>query len=266
MSPGLPTGYQQLDHLHGGAARGEVVVVGGGEGMGKTTFMLNIVRNAAILGLRVAIFTLEMMRKEIGLNFSAMEAAIPKATLKNFALDEAQWSRFVKASGIIAGWGIDIIDEYPSLTPIQLRRRLRKLRLTKGIDIVLVDGLWLMEDSDSKVTERPRAVGNIMRDLVQIARDFNVALYITHQYNGDAWGRREDDKRPKLHDFAESAGVRRNAQVIWGLYRDDYYGIESLAKTTELHILKDRNGSGAQGQVIDFSFDTYRTLFQEIGS
>jgi replicative DNA helicase len=262
VSPGLPTGYKKLDELHGGAARGEVVVIGGGEGMGKTTFSLCIARAAALLGLRVAIFTLEMTKIEIARIFTTIETGIPKITLKKFDFSQHQWSLFVQASERIRQWGIHIIDEYTALTPIQLRRRLRKMMLETGVDIVLIDGLWLMEDSSGE-PDRPRAVGNIMRDLNEIARDFNVALYITHQYNAQPHERGKDDKRPKMHDFAESAGVRRNAQVMWGLYRDSYYGIESPVDLTELHILKDRNGSGAQGKAVEFTFDVSRSLFKE---
>ena len=100
---------------------------------------------------------------------------------------------------------------------------------------------------------------NITRDLIQIGRDFNVPIYLTHQYNGDAYQRK--DKRPQMHDLAESAGVRRNAQVILGLYRDSYYGEGDGSTNTEVHVLKDRNGSGAQGQKTEFMFDMARNLF-----
>lgn len=263
VRPSFPTGYHNLDNLYAGAARGEVTVIAGGEGMGKTTFSLNLIRNAAMLGLRIAIFTLEMSKDEIALNFMAMEAGIPKVALKNYTLEDEQWSRFSRGSGIIAGWQIHVIDEYPTLTPIQLRRRLHRLLLDMGIDLVLIDGLWLMEDSGGE-TDRPRAVGNITRDLAQIARDFNVGIYITHQYNGEAWNRAKDDKQPKLYDLAESAGVRRNAHTIWGLYRNSYYSIQTLSDVTELHILKDRSRSGLQGRHVEFMFNLGNNQLSEV--
>lgn len=257
---GIPSGFGNLDELLRGAVAGELTVVAGAEGMGKTTLMLGLARNMAKAGYGVAIFTLEMSKEEISRIFVSMESGLNKRALKALDFSPAQWSQFVAGAGAFKAWRTHIIDDFPSLTPIQLRRRLRTLTQAQKeqIDAVIIDGLWLMEDSVPG-KERHEAVRNITRDLIQVARDFSVPIYITHQYNGDAWKRNE--KRPQLHDLAESAGVRRNAQVILGLYRDSYYDSRRTNDATELHILKDRNGSGAQGGHIDFVFDTARSLF-----
>lgn len=257
---GIPSGYSNLDAKLRGAVAGELTVVAGSEGMGKTTFMLNGVRNMAIRGYGIAVFTLEMSREEVARILISQESGIAKVALKALDLSRDQWSRFVAASGIVGNWKVHIIDEFPDLTPIQLRRRLRTLMVAQHqqIDAVIIDGLWLMEPTE-KGMERPQAVFNITRDLIKVARDFNVPIYITHQYNGEAYQRK--DKRPMMRDLAESAGVRRNAQVILGMYRDNYYGEGDGSSNTELHILKDRNGSGAQGQKIEFLFDVQRNLF-----
>lgn len=257
---GIPSGFSNLDELLKGAMPGELTIVAGAEGMGKTTFALGMARHMALRGYGVAIFTLEMSREEIVRILISMETGIAKRALKALDLTRDQWGQFVAASGVVGGWPIHVIDDFPALSPIQLRRRLRTLidAQHQSIDVVIIDGLWLMEDSE-KTLERHEAVRNITRDLIQVGRDFNVPLYVTHQYNGDAYKR--NDKRPQMHDLAESAGVRRNAQVILGLYRDSYYGEGDGSNNTELHILKDRNGSGAQGSHIDFLFDMNRNLF-----
>lgn len=258
---GIATGFGNLDELLRGAVPGELTVLAGAEGMGKTTFALGLARNMAKAGKGVAIFSLEMSKQEISRIFISMESGLPKRALKAFDFSAQQWSQFVESAGMFGGWQTHVIDEFPSLTPIQLRRRLRTLTQAQGekVDVVIIDGLWLMEDSHN-ASERFEAVRNITRDLIQVARDFNVPIYITHQYNGDAYKR--NDKRPQLHDLAESAGVRRNAQVILGLYRDSYYGIRKFnGDVSELHILKDRNGSGAQGNHADFYFDAGHNLF-----
>lgn len=258
---GIRTGFSNLDELLRGAVPGELTVVAGAEGMGKTTFMLGMARHMAQAGAGVAVFTLEMSREEIGRIFVSMESGLPKRALKAFDFTPNQWGQFIDGAGKFQNWNTHVIDDFPSLTPIQLRRRLRTLiqAQRQQIDVVIIDGLWLMEDTE-RAKERHEAVRNITRDLIQVARDFNVPIYITHQYNGDAYHR--TDKRPQLHDLAESAGVRRNAQVILGLYRDSYYGIKKMGgDVTELHILKDRNGSGAQGNHADFQFDAGHNLF-----
>lgn len=257
---GLASGFGNLDELLRGAVPGELTVVAGAEGMGKTTFMLNVARNVAQMGKAPVIFTLEMAKQEIARIFLSMESGLPKRALKALDFTKTQYTQLIAGAGKFADWRVHIIDEFSSLTPIQLRRRLRTLieAQKQAVDMVIIDGLWLMEATEP-TQERHLAVGNITRDLILIARDFNLPIYITHQYNGDAFKR--NDKRPQLHDLAESAGVRRNAQVIVGLYRDSYYGIQRGEDVSEAHILKDRNGSGAQGNHADFYFDTSRNLF-----
>lgn len=259
--PGVPTGFRSIDHLLKNLARKEVVVVAGAEGMGKTSLLLSILRNVSkVFGMTTAMFTLEMTQDEITRILMAMETGIPKDQLKAFDLSEIEWRQFVSAAAQLESWPMHVIDEYPMLTPIQLRRRLRKLMSQEHIDLVVVDGLWLMEPTDAE-KDRPRAVSVIMRDLNKIARDFDVPILIAHQYNGEAHKRQ--DKRPMMFDLAESAGVRRNAQVILGMYRDSYYGITGIQDVTELHILKDRNGR-AQGKRVDIGYDYYHACFREL--
>jgi replicative DNA helicase len=249
-APGVQLGFKALDDLSGGLYPGEVTVLAGGEGMGKTTWALSTGRNMGKAGARVAVFTLEMSQEEIIRIFTAMETGIFKSVLKAFTLSDYQWGLFTKAAGDIARWPMDIIDEYPTLTPVQLRRKLRNLSQTGDIDAVIIDGLWLMEASEP-TGERWRDVGNIMRDLNQVARDFSVPILLTHQYNAEI----KNVKYPTLFNLSESAGVRRNAQVVWGLHRATYYNRDADDNTTELYILKDRNG-GSVGQKLPFTYNT----------
>jgi len=113
----------------------------------------------------------------------------------------------------------------------------------------------------SEATEdRPKEVFTIMRDLNLIARDFNVPLIVAHQYNGKASERGK--KEPTIYDIAESACVRRNAQVIIGLYRESYYDPDSLNTVTEGYILKDRNGR-AQGKHVSFGYNERYSRFED---
>lgn len=267
VRPGIPTGFDQIDRLLGGCARGEMWVWAGNDGMGKTSCLLTVARAMAILGLRVAIFSLEMTYDEIMRVFVSMETGIPKLTLKDMSLSNQQWDAFVRATTKIAAWNIHVysVDDFPTLTPIQARRVLRKLQQETGVDAVIFDGLWLMED-DAADEDRPRAVHNITRDLLQMTRDLGIATHITHQYNGEAWKRGKEDRRPRRADLAESAGVRRNAQIILGMYRDAYYQIDNPADITEIHVMKDRSGSGAEGKHVKFRYIETRSLLEEIKS
>lgn len=256
-SPGVQTGFPALDELMGGLYPGEVTVLAGGEGMGKTTCAMSSIRHVVAQGKRVALFTLEMTQEEIIRTFTAMETGIYKSVLKQFSLSDFQWRLFTEAAGKIGKWPLEIIDEFPTLSPVQCRRKLRKLVQTGNVDLVVIDGLWLMESSEPAKNDRPRDVFAIMRDLNQLARDFNLPILITHQYNAEI----KNAKYPVLHHLSESAGVRRNAQVVYGLHRPSYYDRDSLDDTTDLYILKDRNGT-AQGQKVPLIYNTNYSRYE----
>lgn len=255
-NPAINTGFRMLDDECGGLFPGEVTVLAGSEGMGKTTWALSAARNMAKAGKRVAVFTLEMTQEEIIRAFTAMETGIYKSVLKQYALSTYQWGLFTKAAGEIGNWPVEIVDEFPTLTPIQCRRKLRKLINEQRIDAVIIDGLWLMEASEP-TGERFRDVSVIMRDLNLIARDFGVPILITHQYNAQVDGK----KNPTVFHLSESAGVRRNAQVIWGLHRATFYDRESTDDSTSLFILKDRNGTSG-GSKLPFLYNKENSAYE----
>lgn len=262
LPEGIPTGFHNLNALLHVYAPGELVVLAGAEGMGKTTMLLSKIRNELKIGKNILMFTLEMSKAEIVRILAAMESGIPKDVLKVGTLSQGEWGRYVKAMGDISRWPLFIVDEYPTLSPLQLQRRLRKLETTEAIkfDLVVSDGLWLMEANEPS-EQRFRDVAVITRDLITIGRRFNVPVLVTHQYNAEAHKR--NDKKPSVYDVAESAAVRRNAQIILGLYRDVFYGIETLQDVTQLFILKDRNGT-AQGKTVDYLFNRGFNRYEEV--
>lgn len=259
---GVETGYNHLNHVLHVFAPGELVILAGAEGMGKTTMLLSIIRNLLKSGKRVLMFTLEMSKAEIVRILAAMESGIPKDTLKVGSLTQGEWARYLAAMGDISRWPLYVIDEYPTLTPLQLQRRLRKIETIENykFDLVVSDGLWLMEANEA-TQHRFTDVASITRDLITIGRQFSVPLLVTHQYNGEAHKR--NTKTPTVYDLAESAAVRRNAQIVLGLYREKYYGIEPVRDITQAFILKDRNGT-AQGKIVDFSFNHGFNRYEEI--
>lgn len=255
---GTPYGYAELDKLIT-AYPGEVTIVAGTEGMGKTTWLVSTMRNQVKGGMNAVLFSLEMSQEEVIRKFIAMESGLYPDNLKEFKIGKVEWGKFVEASGTISKWGLDVIDDYPTLSPVQLRRKLRKMLLEKTIDSVFIDGLWLMEASEPS-GDRPKDVAMIMRDLNIIARDFTVPIIVAHQYNANAANR--GDHTPTIFDLAESAGVRRNAQVIIGLYRHSYYEQDSVDTVTKGYILKDRNGR-ATGKIVKFGYNERYSRYED---
>lgn len=244
----VPSGFDALDEaLAGGFHIGEVTVLAGGAKMGKTTLLLSSIRRMVMRGHRVALFSLEMSAQpDILRALVSIHTGIPRRALKRGDLTPEQWQQFVDAIDDISAWKLHIVDEYKALTPVQLRRKLRMLMMREPIDLVAIDGLWLMDASVPHWREgRHRDVFFIMRDLVAEAAESQVPIVITHQLRTDAnW------MSPKLADLAESAGVMRNAHVVLAAGREmDAEGRYVAGAPIWVHVLADRNGDGAGARV-----------------
>ena len=242
--PGLPTGFEPVDDIIGGAYKKEIIVIAGPPKSGKTTWSLNIARNRLRVGACIAIFSVEMSEAEIMCKLISAETGIPVATIKNVAFTAQQYSQFVEATNKISQWPLHIIDAYRPLTPIDIRRELRKIIQNAAIDNLLIDGLWLMNSNSTRrsITEqRNLEVKDIMIELLNIAAEFNVSIDLVHQCNSAANSRR--DKRFQLFDLAESIDVARNAQTLIGLYRASYYNSDAPDNDIEVIVKANRNGN-----------------------
>lgn len=252
----VPTGIPQLDALIGGCAEDEVMVLAGADKQGKTTLLLSWVRQMLISGYRVLYFSLEMTQDEIIRILTTMHTGISKKDQKLNNLTDGEYALFVKTMGEIADWKLDVDDSLPNLTPTQLRRAIRKHLQQQPVDIVVIDGLWLMH-SDKPALERPQAVSDITQQLNIIAKnEFHLPILITHQYRDGQSG-----ERPYLAWLSESISVRRNAQMILGIHRPRHFD-DAAEDETGIYVLADRNGQGAQGEYVPLFYDakyaTYR--------
>jgi replicative DNA helicase len=252
--------YRWDDHLKGFAPT-ELTVLAGADGMGKTTLALSIVRNILHRGGRIAYFTLEMTQEETIRALIAMETGIPKDVLRARTLTLEQYGRFVEATGRMGKWGLHVVDEYKTLTPLQLRRRVRALMMQDGVDMVFIDGLWLME-STKAMFKRNEAVNAITRDLIENAQKLHVPICLLHQYSSEVGYSKGKVKVPTEYDLSESAAVRRNAQVIVGMHRESHYKRSSI-NGTQVLIFKDRNGTAKKGTVIDLNFNRLYTRYDQ---
>jgi replicative DNA helicase len=263
----VPSFLRPLDNLIQGFAPGELVIVGGNAGMGKTAGMLTLVFNQLQRGMSVVYFALEMTREEVMSILISMITGIPKEDIRARKLSQTQWSAFVQASNTIQNWKLHIFDkrQYLRLKPTHIRTELYYLRDARQFPFVsvFVDGLWLM-DADEDQGDRARDVNEITRTLTDIAAEFAVPVIVAQQYNREA--RNRSKKRPMLTDLAESAAVERNAQMILCLYRDSYYGLNTPNEFTEWHILKTRNGSAnAQGKYAPTVYDVRHSILVNPG-
>jgi replicative DNA helicase len=181
---GLETGFFDLDEKTSGLQQGEMIVVAGRPSMGKTTFALNVLEHAAVVGKKaVALFSMEMGKEQIVQNVLCSRAKVESQKLRRgFLADED----YAKLSGALAGLGEAriFIDDTPGLTPLALRSRARRLHRREGLGLVVVDYLQLMSGGNRKREEnRQQEISFISRSLKELARELEVPVIAISQLN-----------------------------------------------------------------------------------
>lgn len=207
---GVPSGFRKLDELLGGFQRSDLLIFAGRPGMGKTSFLLSAAVNAARLGQRIAIFTMEMGADQIVQRIFAMETGINTQKLRLGQLTPAEQARFAEAAGRIARLPI-FVDDTPALNPIQMRTKCRRLQHEHGIDMVIVDYMQLMNAGGAFQNNRVQEVSMISRNLKELARELNVPIFSAAQLSRAVEQRQ--DKRPVLSDLRESGCLAGESMV-----------------------------------------------------
>jgi replicative DNA helicase len=238
---GVPTGFKELDYLTTGFHPGELIIVGARPSMGKTSLMMNMVEHAAIhAGKTCAVFSLEMPREQLSMRLLCSEARVDMQTVRTGALHDDDWMRLSTALGPIAASSL-YLDDTPGLTPSQLRSRCRRLKIERGLDLIVLDYLQLM-GSDQRSESRQVEVSAISRALKGIAQELKVPLVACAQLSRANASRQ--DKRPYLSDLRDSGSIEQDADVVLFLHREEYYDPDTEYKNQgEVIIGKQRNGA-----------------------
>ena len=198
---GLPTGFKAVDTLLGGLQRSDLLIFAGRPGMGKTSFMLSVVLNAARFGSRIAIFTMEMGVEQIVQRLVSMETGINMQMLRLGQVSQREESRLVEAMGRLSRFEV-YIDDTPALSPLQLRAKCRRMHRETGIDLIIVDYMQLMNAGGVYENNRVQEISYISRSMKELARELNVPLLSAAQLSRAVEQRQ--DKRPQLSDLRES--------------------------------------------------------------
>lgn len=246
---GLPTGFIDLDKLTSGLQPSDFIILAARPSMGKTALALNIVQNVALRAHQkvggdirsVAFFSLEMSKEQLVSRMICSEALIDSQLLKVGQLSENDWNKLWAACDKMAQAKI-FIDDTPGITAMEMRSRARRLKAEKGLDLIVVDYLQLMQGSGKKNTsgDRQQEVSEISRSLKALARELNVPVIALSQLSRGVEARQI--KRPMLSDLRESGSLEQDADIVAFLYREDYYNPDTENKHTELIIAKHRNG------------------------
>lgn len=239
MITGVPTGFADLDYRTSGLHNSDLILVAARPAMGKSAFALNIATHAAVRGkVPVAIFSLEMSKKQMANRILCSEAMVDSAKVRTGKIDDEEWGKLAAASGELSEAGI-YIDDTPGISVMEIRAKCRKMKLEKNIGLVVIDYLQLVQGSNRKGGSREQEIAEISRSLKILAKEINVPVIALSQLSRAPEQR--VDHRPMLSDLRESGSIEQDADIVMFLYRDDYYNEDTDKKNiAEVIIAKHR--------------------------
>jgi replicative DNA helicase len=269
---GVPTGFDRLDRKCAGLHKGDLYIVAGRPGMGKTSFVLNLAVNVASPrrmptnnpndplgsgdveqpGWGVGFFSLEMPREQLASRLLAGEARVDVSSLRSGRIQPEEWNKLTDAAarvGRLPLW----LDDTPALNLLDLRGKIRRLKAditrktgdgpqAQDLGLVVIDYLQLMQGRRDAAS-REQEISELSRGLKQLAKEMAVPVIALSQLNRSVETRTTKDKRPQLSDLRESGAIEQDADTIIFIYRDEYYFPESPDRgVAEVIIAKQRNG------------------------
>lgn len=257
---GLPTGFKALDGLLGGFQKSDLIVFAGRPGMGKTSWILTVAINVARRGARVAIFTMEMGVEQMVQRLISMETGIRIQQLRSADISAREHTRFTEAVSRISNLPL-FIDDTPSITPIEMRTKCRRLQHEYGLDIVMVDYMQLMSAGRAYENNRVQEISYISRSLKELARELKVTILSTAQLSRAVEQRQ--DKRPQLSDLRESGSIEQDADAVLFLYRDEVYNPDTTEFPNQADVMLSKHRHGPIGS-IQLYFEKSITKFMDV--
>lgn len=237
---GVATGFTDFDNKTTGLQGGDLIIVAGRPSMGKTSFAMNLAEYASLKNDAVtAIFSMEMSGTQLSTRLISSMGRINQQKIRTGKLTDDDWPRLTNAIALLSKANI-FIDDTPALTPTDIRARARRLKREKGLDLIVIDYMQLMQlsnNSENRATE----LSEISRSLKALARELDVPVVALSQLNRSLENR--TDKRPIMSDLRESGAIEQDADLIAFIYRDEVYNEDSPDKgKAEILVRKQRNG------------------------
>ncbi len=256
---GVPSGLSDLDDKTAGFHPGDLIIVAGRPGMGKTALALTMARNAAVdHGTGVGIFSLEMSNNQLARRLLCAEAKVDNHLVRTGLLPKEQWQKLSYHVGKLAEAPI-YLDDTPGITVLELRAKARRLKAEHDIELIIVDYLQLMQGPKG-MESRQQEISTISRSLKGLAKDLNIPIIALSQLSRAVESR--SDRRPQLSDLRESGAIEQDADVVMFLYRPWVYNKEDedIRAKAEIILAKQRNGPTAN---IDVTFIDRYTRFED---
>lgn len=236
--PGLGIGLTEVDRVTGGLRKGQLTLLAGRPGMGKSSAALSIAKGVAGQGRGVAFFSLEMTEPELGLRMAcdvAYERFLPVHQGENpsyfkaewGSLEQAQWGRLQEATKAMSSWPV-MFDCRPSLTAAQIMaasRRIVRNWAKAGIEpgCIIVDHLGLIRPEQGRNGNKVAEIGDVSGALREMAKALEIPVIALCQLSRDVEKREGKDRRPNLSDLRWAGELEQDAHVVMFLYRPEYY-------------------------------------------
>ncbi len=233
---GLATGLEDLDRLMGGLQPSDLVILAGRPAMGKTGLATNIAFNVArnwqgevqpdgsmktVNGGIVGFFSLEMSAEQLATRIVAEQSGVPSSDIRRGRISEDQFASIVAAAREIQKAPL-FVDQTGGLTIAQLAARARRLKRQRGLDLIVIDYIQLMQASARRGSDnRVQEVTEITNNLKALAKELNVPIVALSQLSRQVENR--EDKRPQLSDLRESGSIEQDADVVLFIFREEYY-------------------------------------------
>jgi len=259
---GVPTGYRELDSVLAGLQNSDLVVLAARPSMGKTSFAISIAINAAVNHkVPVGFFSIEQSRDQIVDRMLVSVAGIDSWRLRTGNLSESDFPKIGNSMGILSEAPI-YIDDTPLLNVMEMRAKSRRLQMEKGLGLIVIDYMQLMEGNaqSKKEGSRVQEMSEISRGIKAIARELNVPVMALSQLSRAVEMRHP--KIPQLADLRDSGSIEQDADVVMFIYREDYYNPETDRKNiADIFVKKHRNGPTGQTELY---FVPEQMKFQDI--
>lgn len=239
---GLETGFRDLDYKTAGLQKSDLVLIAARPAMGKTALVLNIAEYIALhSSSTIAMFSLEMSKEQLVKRMLAMNSKVDSQKIRTGSLEDEEWGKLVESVRRLGNSNL-VIDDTSGITASELRSKCRKLKMEKGLDLVIIDYLQLMSGSGRRRGDnRQQEISDISRSLKVMARELNVPVIALSQLSRAVEQR--PDKKPMLSDLRESGAIEQDADMVMFLYRDEYYNPDTELKgQAEVIIAKQRSG------------------------
>ena len=258
---GIPTGYYDWDRMTQGLVAGNLIILAGRPGMGKTSFAINVAQHVAIREHRtVGVFSLEMGDNELAQRILSSEANLPFGLLRTGQLSEGQWSQLYDTVEASKNAPI-FIDDSPNPSLAEIASKARRLKAERQLGLLIIDYLQLMS-AGGRFESRQLEIAYISRGLKQLAKELEIPVVALSQLSRQT-ERRAGDHRPQLSDLRESGSIEQDADMVCFVYRDEIYNKDDpeVKGLAELIVAKHRNG---QTGTVDLVFIGETTSFRNL--